>query len=293
MLFGHNEKLAGMSAMLIGVASFSFMDAGLKLLTAHYPSAQVAALRGLAALPVVFAWAMYSGGPRQLVKVRWSLHLVRGVMAVFMMVTFTYALKSLSLAKTYAIFFVAPLLITLLSIALVGERVRRPQWAALLVGFIGVLIVLKPETTGFGWWGTLAVLGTAIGYAVSSVVVKILGRTDSTQSMMFWMTAMLAIGATILAWPDWMPIARAHYPILAGVAITGAIGQWGITVAFKHAPAASVAPLEYTGLAWVMVIDLAVWSAIPSLRTLLGAAVIITCGLYLIRFEARAAAAAS
>jgi drug/metabolite transporter (DMT)-like permease len=289
MLFSRNEKLAGMSAMLIGVAAFSFMDAGLKLLTAHYSSAQVAALRGLAALPVVFAWAMYSGGARQLVQVRWSLHLVRGVMAVFMMITFTFALKSLSLAKTYSIFFVAPLLITLLSIVLVGERVRRPQWMALLVGFIGVLIVLKPETTGFGWWGTLAVLGTAVGYAVSSVIVKILGRTDSTQSMMFWMTAMLSIGATILAWSDWAPIAHEHYPILAGVAITGAIGQWGITVAFKHAPAASVAPLEYTGLAWVMVIDLAVWSAVPSLRTLLGATVIIACGLYLIRFEARGA----
>jgi len=293
MLGIRNEKLHGMAAMLIGVGAFSLMDAGLKLLTAHYPAAQVAALRGLAALPVVFAWAMYAGGARQLVNVRWSLHLVRGVMSVFMMVTFTYALKSLSLAKTYSIFFVAPLLITLMSIVVVGERVRRPQWIALLVGFIGVLIVLKPETTGFGWWGTLAVLGTAIGYAVSSVIVKVLGRTDSTQSMMFWMTAMLSIGATILAWSDWVPIARAHYPILAGVAITGAVGQWGITVAFKHAPAASVAPLEYTGLAWVMVIDLAVWSAIPSLRTLLGAAVIIACGLYLIRFEARRAAGAS
>jgi drug/metabolite transporter (DMT)-like permease len=285
-----NEKLAGMTAMLIGVAAFSLMDAGLKLLTAHYSAAQVAALRGLAALPVVFVWAMYSGGPRQLIQVRWSLHLVRGVMSVFMMVTFTFALKSLSLAKTYSIFFVAPLLITLLSIVLVGEKVRKPQWVALLLGFVGVLIVLKPETTGFGWWGTLAVLGTAVGYAVSSVVVKILGRTDSTQSMMFWMTAMLAIGATLLAWPQWLPIAREHLPILAGVAVTGAVGQWGITVAFKHAPAASVAPLEYTGLAWVMIIDLAVWSAIPSLRTLLGAAVIIACGLYLVRYETRNAA---
>ena len=75
----------------------------------------------------------------------------------------------------------------------------------------------------------------------------------------------------------------------AATAVTGAIGQWGITVAFKHAPAASVAPLEYTGLAWVIVIDLAVWSATPSLRTLLGAALIIACGLYLIRYESRRA----
>jgi drug/metabolite transporter (DMT)-like permease len=289
-MFGiRSEKLVGMTAMLIGVGSFSFMDAGLKLLTEHYSSAQVAALRGLAALPVVFVWAMYAGGPRQLIHVRWPLHLVRGVLSVFMMLTFTYALKSLSLAKTYSIFFVAPMLIALLSILVLGERVRRAQWTAIGVGFIGVLVVLKPESTGFGWWGTLAVLGTATCYAVSSVLVKILGRTDSTQSMMFWMTCMLAIGATLLAWPQWVPIAREHFPVIAGVAVTGALGQWGITVAFKHAPAASVAPLEYTGLAWVLVIDLAVWSTVPSLRTLLGAALIIACGLYLIRFEAQEA----
>jgi hypothetical protein len=71
MLLHRNEKLAGMAAMLIGVAAFAFMDAGLKVLTEHYPSAQVAALRGLAALPVVFVWALYSGGPRQLIEVRW------------------------------------------------------------------------------------------------------------------------------------------------------------------------------------------------------------------------------
>ena len=283
MLGIRNERLAGMAAMLVGVAAFSFMDAGLKLLTAHYSAAQVAALRGLAALPVVFVWAMYAGGLRQLVHVRWPLHLVRGVLSVFMMITFTFALKSLSLAKAYAMFFIAPLLIAVLSIFMLGERVQRAQWVAIVVGFAGVLIVLRPETGGFGWGGTLAVLGTAVCYSLSSVIVKIIGRTDSTQSMMFWMTCMLAIGATLLALPGWQPIAAEHYPILAGVAVTGAIGQWGITEAFKHAPAASVAPLEYTGLAWVIMIDFAVWSAVPGMRTLLGAALIIASGLYLLR----------
>ena len=120
-------------------------------------------------MPVVFAWSMYSGGLRQLVQVRWPLHLVRGVMSVFMMVTFTFALKSLTLAKAYSIFFIAPLLIALLSIVMLGERVQRAQWGAIAVGFAGVLIVLKPETGGFGWWGTLAVLGTAVCYSLSSV----------------------------------------------------------------------------------------------------------------------------
>lgn len=276
-----------MAAMLSGVASFAFMDTGLKLLTPHYPTLQVAAMRGLAALPVVFAWALYAGGAAQLWRIRWPLHLVRGALSVAMMVTFVYALQELSLAKAYALFFVAPLLIALLSILVLGERVRLPQWLAIVIGFAGVLIVLKPETTGLGWAGTLAVLGTAVCYAVSSVLVKIIGRTDSTQSMVFWMTCMLAIGATLLALPGWQPIVRQHWIIIAGIAVTGAIGQWGITEAFRRAPAASVAPLEYSGLAWVMIIDFMVWSVTPSWRTVLGAAVIVGSGIYLIRHEAR------
>jgi drug/metabolite transporter (DMT)-like permease len=281
------HRLAGMAAMLTGVAAFAIMDAGLKLLTAHYPSAQVASLRGLSALPVVLAWALFAGGARQLWQVRWPLHLVRGALSVIMMVTFTFALKELSLAKAYALFFIAPLLIAVLSSLMLGERVQRSQWLAIVVGFAGVLIVLKPDAMGFGWAGTLAVLGTALCYSLSSVLVKIIGRTDSTQSMVFWMTCMLAIGATLVALPGWQPISRAHWPIIAGVAVTGAIGQWGITEAFKRAPAASVAPLEYSGLAWVIIIDLLVWSVWPAWRTLAGAAVIIASGLFLLRFESR------
>jgi len=276
-----------MASMLSGVAAFSFMDASLKLLTAHYPSAQVAALRGLAALPVVFVWALYAGGAGQLTRIRWPLHLIRGVLSVFMMITFTFALKELSLAKAYALFFVAPLLIAVFSVFMLGERVQRTQWVAIVIGFAGVLIVLRPGGVGFGLLGTLAVLGTALCYALSSVLVKIIGRTDSTQSMIFWMTCMLAIGATLIALPGWQPILRQHYLLIGGVAITGAIGQWGITEAFKRAPAASVAPLEYSGLAWVILIDLFVWSVVPEWQTLAGAAVIIGSGLYLLRFESR------
>jgi len=287
-LFGiQQERVAGMVAMLTGVAAFSLMDAGLKLLTAHYSPAQVAALRGLCALPVVFVWALYAGGIGQLIRVRWPLHLVRGLLSVGMMISFTFGLKELSLARAYSLFFIAPLLIAVLSIFMLGERVNRAQWLAIGTGFAGVLIVLRPDTAGFGWAGSLAILGTAFCYALSSVLVRIIGRSDSTQSMIFWMTCMLAIGTTALALPDWQPLMTAHYPILLGVALTGAVGQWGITEAFKRAPAASVAPLEYSGLAWVLIIDLLVWSVLPGWRTLVGAAVIIGSGVYLLRHEAR------
>jgi drug/metabolite transporter (DMT)-like permease len=290
MPFFRNEKLAGMTAMLVAVAAFAFMDAGLKLLTAHYPAAQVAALRGLAALPIVFLWTMASGGLRQLIEVRWPLHLIRGILSVVMMITFAFALKELSLAKAYALFFVAPLLIAILSIFMLGERVRALQWLAIGVGFAGVLVVLNPGTVGYTWAGTIAIFGTAVSYSLSTILVRILGRTDSTQSMMFWMTGMLAIGATAIALPAWVALNPAHWPILLGVAATGAIGQWGVTFAFKHAPAATVAPLEYSGLAWVIGIDWFVWTVAPELRTLIGAAVIIASGLALLHHETRGGA---
>ena len=105
------------------------------------------------------------------------------------------------------------------------------------------------------------------------MLVKIIGRTDSTQSMVFWMTCMLAIGATLLTLlcrQAGKPIHSEHYLLIGGIAITGAIGQWGITEAFKHAPAASVAPLEYSGMAWVLMIDFLVWSVVPAWQTLAG-----------------------
>jgi drug/metabolite transporter (DMT)-like permease len=264
------------------------------LLTAHYPSAQVAALRGLSALPVVFLWALYAGGPGQLLRIRWPLHLIRGVLSVLMMISFTFGLKALTLARAYSLFFIAPMMIAVLSMVLLGERVRRPQWLAIVIGFVGVLIVLKPQASGeFGWAGSLAILGTALCYALSSTLVKIIGRTDSTQSMVFWMTCMLAIGSTLIALPGWQPILREHYLLILGVAMTGAIGQWGITEAFRRSPAASVAPLEYSGLAWVIVIDFLVWSVVPQWRTLAGAAVIIASGIALLRFEVRRPAEAA
>ena len=148
---------------------------------------------------MVFAWAMYAGGPRQLVRIRWPLHLIRGVLSVFMMATFIFGIQELSLAKTYALFFVAPLLIAIFSTFMLGERVNRAQWVAIVVGFAGVLFVLPARNRGFGWVGhPLRSWGCALCYAFSSVLVKIIGRTDTTQAMVFWMTCMLAIGATVM-----------------------------------------------------------------------------------------------
>ena len=137
--------------MLAAVACFSLMDAGLKQLSTHYPAFQVAALRCAASLPFVLAWALRRGGLAPLLRVRWPLHLLRGAMGVAMMASFVYALKTLPLSTAYSLFFVAPLLVTAMSVPILRERVGPRRWTAIGVGLLSPLfyiLVLAALTSG-------------------------------------------------------------------------------------------------------------------------------------------------
>jgi drug/metabolite transporter (DMT)-like permease len=271
--------------MVLAVAAFSLMDASMKILAPYYPPMQVAALRGVTSLPLVIVWALLDGGPAQLFHIRWPLHLLRGVLSVVMLVAFVYGLKHLPLAETYSLFFVAPLMITVLAVPILGEHVGWRRWAAIVVGLSGTVIVLRPTGSGMFSLGGLAVLVSAACYALSAITVRVLGRTDSTQSMVVWMLAMLSVFSLALAWHDWVAIDPAHWKPLAVLALTGAIGQWGITEAFRRAPASVVAPLEYTALVWGLALDWFLWGTLPDAWMLSGAGVIVLCGLYLLRGE--------
>ena len=277
--------LRGVLSMLVAVAAFSLMDASMKMLAPHYPPMQVAAMRGLTSLPLVLLWALIDGGPMQLVRIRWLLHLLRGVLSVIMLVAFVYGLQTLPLAETYSLFFVAPLLITALAMPILGERVGWRRWLAILIGLCGTLIVLRPSRQGMLSLGGLAVIVSAMGYALSAITVRVLGRTDSTQSMVVWMLAMLSVFSLALAWRGWMPVDAADWKPIATLAISGAIGQYGITEAFRRAPASVIAPLEYTALIWGLGLDWSLWGTLPDRWMLAGAAVIVVCGLYLVRRE--------
>ena len=219
--------------MLAAVAVFSSMDAGLKLLSAHYPPFQVAALRGGASLPLVLAWALSTAGLRSLLRVRWPLHLLRGTMGVAMMASFVYALRTLPLATAYSIFFIAPLLITALSVPFLGERVGPRRWIAIAVGLLGVVVLLRPSSEGMLSLAAVAVLLAALMYAVSAITVQLLARTDSTQAMVVWVMVLMTVGAGAIAAPHWVAIRSSDLWLVAGVGVAGAIGQYAITEAFR------------------------------------------------------------
>ena len=144
--------------MLAAVVLFSVMDVMLKLLAPRYPPVQVAALRGGASLPFVAIWVLSSVSLSSLWRVRWPLHLLRGSLGIGMIASFAYALRSLPLSTAYALFFVAPLLITALSVPLLGEHVGPRRWSAIAIGLLGVLVVLRPSAEGMFTWAGLAVL---------------------------------------------------------------------------------------------------------------------------------------
>ncbi|MHB8911261.1 MAG: DMT family transporter [Lysobacter sp.] len=285
MTAASTRPMRAVLAMLAAVAVFSLMDAGLKQLTTHYPPLQVAALRGAASLPFVLAWALATVGVGPLLRVRWSLHLLRGVLGVAMMVSFVFAIGTLPLTTAYSIFFVAPLLITALSVPLLGERVGPRRWSAIAIGLIGVLVLLRPTGERLLSLAALAVLLAALMYAVSAITVRVLARTDSTQSMMVWLMAMIAVGAGVLAIPGWVPLRAADGGLILGVGIAGALGQYAITEAFRRGEASLIAPLEYTALVWGVLLDATLWGVLPDRVTWLGAGIIVASGLYLLRRE--------
>ncbi len=271
--------------MMVAVGALSLMDAFMKVLAPHYSPFQVASLRGLSALPFVIVWVGLRGGYGQLLRVRFGLHVIRAMLGIMMLASFAFALRSLPLAEAYSIFFVAPLLITVLAVLILKEQVDWPRWLAVAVGFCGVLIVLQPTGAGAFTIPGLAVLACAVGYSLSAITVRVLGRTDSSPSMIFWLMLMVGVGAGVLALPDWRPIQHEHWIVIGGIAVTGSIGQLAITEAFRLGEASFIAPFEYTALAWGVGLDWFVWRTTPAPVTLAGAFVIIASGVYLVRRE--------
>jgi len=271
--------------MLAAVAFFSLMDAGMKMLSVSYPTLQVTMLRGAASLPFVLVWVLATAGPRSIIPVRWGLHLLRGVLGMVMIGCFVYALRTLPLSTAYTIYFVSPLLVAALSVPLLGEHVGPRRWVAIGIGLVGVLVVLRPGVDGIISLPGLMVLVAALAYAIASVTVSLLTRTDTSQSMVVWFLLIMAIGAGLLAWPQWRPLQWQHAALIAGMGLAGALGQIALTRAFQLGQASLVAPLEYTGLVWVIGLDLLLWGVLPDRLTWLGGAIIVASGLYLLHRE--------
>jgi drug/metabolite transporter (DMT)-like permease len=145
--------------------------------------------------------------------------------------------------------------------------------------------VLKPSGTALVTLGGIAALASAIGYALNAITIRILTRTDTSAATVFWSLCFLTIIGGIIASARWVPVPWDYWPMIAGLGITGALGQYFITEAFRLAPPPVVAPLEYTALAWGMLFDWLLWATAPGMRMLTGAFIIVASGIYVIHRE--------
>lgn len=288
-----HDNARGIAMMMAAIGLLACMDAGLKELAAHYPALQVTALRALASWPLVAAWALWHTGPRGLLRVRWPLQLLRAVLFIVTLTTFIAGVRTLPLTTAYTLFFVAPLLITALSALLLRERVGAQRWVAIAVGFGGIVVAMRPSADGAFTVAGLLVLAAAVGYSLSAIIARVLGRTDSSMTMLFWTMTLMTPVALLLAWPDWVTVARGHWSLIAAVGVVGALGQYCLTEAFARGEASVVAPFEYTALVWGVGFDLALWGVLPDGLTWVGSAIVVAAGVYLLRRERIAAPGAA
>jgi drug/metabolite transporter (DMT)-like permease len=274
-----------MLLMVLAVFSFACMDTAIKWLAEYYSSYQVSFFRGAFSLPFILVWFASKGDWRDLKTNQLTWHLIRGVMSVLFIVGVVVGLRELPIASAYAIFFSAPLLIALLSVIFLNETVGIRRWSAIFVGLIGVLIALNPTSVNFLSYGALACIGGVVGYSFVVIIIKKLSATESSFSMVIYFLLLLTVGCGLLALLDWRDVDWQHAPIFFILGLSGALGQYLITEAFKLAPVSLIAPLDYTGLVWAALFGYLLWSEIPTLAIWLGSTIIIGSGLYLMHRE--------
>jgi drug/metabolite transporter (DMT)-like permease len=271
--------------MIAAVVAFAGMDALLKAFSAYYPALEVAALRGAASLPFLVLPVLVKGRLRDLRPHRFPLHLLRGLLMIGVLGGFIYAVRVLSLADAYSIFLAAPLIVTALSVPLLGEHVAWRNWVVIIVGLIGVVTMLRPSASSLVTLGAVAALLSATGYALSAIALRVVTQTDTTSSVVFWTIAIMTVCTAVISIPGWVPLERQHWGLLLAMGVFGALGQSLLTEAFRAAPPAVVAPFEYTALLWGIGIDWTFWGVLPSTRVLVGGGIVIASGLYLIWHE--------
>ncbi len=280
------QRLRGIAFMLAAVFIFSIMDALMKRLSAHYGPWQVAYLRSVSSWICMTAAVGWQRSWRSIAAHTPSLHLLRGLLGVGMLVSFIYAVHRLTLAQTYSLFLAAPLLMTLLSVPILGERVTARRWVAIVCGLGGVLVILQPW--GKGGYPPVAAAAAGLAttcYSLSALTVRSLGRRNSSMSMVFWYLGLVSIGSGLLAITGWQSIQSGDWVWLAAIGLSGALGQLWLTEAFSRAPPSVVGPFEYTSMLWAFGIDWVFWAAIPSVTLIVGVSIVVASGISIILDE--------
>jgi drug/metabolite transporter (DMT)-like permease len=214
--------------------------------------------------------------------------LTRGLLFVAGASLMVLALSLLPLATVITIMFASPSFIAAFSLPLLAERVGVNRWIAILAGFAGVLIVVRPGTTSFEWALLIPVAGSLTN-ALRDIMTRRLSRTETSISILFWSAVVVTAASAVTALSGWraVPMSAAAWFVAAGLLNTGA--HFLLIEAYRLGEAALIAPVRYTALLWATLLGWLVWGQLPDAWVLAGAAVIVGSGLYMVRGESRPA----
>lgn len=288
-----DRPLAGIGYMLAAFVTVAIGDALAKILITDMPIAQFLLLRSAAVVLLLVPLFMRRGGLLVFRTDRLSLHLWRCALNGVSLVLFFIALRQLELATLFAISFVGPLFMTAISVPMLGEKVGIHRWAAILVGFIGALVIIRPGADGFQLLALMAVASTCL-WSLSMVIVRKLSATDGDATLLAYINTSLLLMGAVGAPFVWQPVSLREFGYVIALAVTLVIGQWLMLRAFRLAPVGVVAPFQYSGIIWATMIGWWVWSEFPAPNVWIGAAILIASGLYVmwrehVRARARSA----
>ena len=278
----------GIAFALIGVFVFATQDAIAKWLVADYPVMEILFFRGLFALIPAAIIVHRTGGMATLRTKRLPLHLGRAALMFAALVCFYLAIRTMPLADAIAISFSAPLFMAALSMPLLGERVGPRRWAAVVIGFIGVLVAARP---GAGMFDTAALLvvGASLCYALTMIATRRLTRSETAGAVMIYFNlASLALAGVFMPL-QWVTPEPADAVLLCAIGLIGGVGAYFTVQSLRLAPVAVIAPFDYSSLLWATLYGYLLWSDLPGAAVLTGAAIIIGSNLYILHRETRAA----
>lgn len=276
--------------MVLGVTAFAAMDALGKWLVQDYSVFQILALRSTLAAFLLAAAAPFTSGFGLVRSPQLVAHVGRALCGVAAFVFFFTSVRFLPLADAVAVEFGGPFIVTALSVPLLGETVDARRWLAVVVGFIGMVLIVQPTSASFQP-AALLVIVASFCYSLLMIMTRWMSRRsegrERTETFLFYTFAVQALAGWVGTAGRWQPMGARAWLFTAGVGLLALAGHFGITVAFKRAPVSVVAPFEYTALVWATIFGFLVFGDFPALGVWLGVAVIVAAGLYTIYRERR------
>lgn len=280
-----SQNLRGAVLALLGMGLYATHDVVVKHLGASYSPIQIVFFGALMSFPLVsfISLADREGGSLRPRQPFWVI--LRSICMVLTTVLAFYAFSVLPLAQTYAILFATPLLVTLLSIPMLGERVGWHRMVAVIVGLAGVLVVLRPGQAALSA-GHLAALLSAIASALASVIARKVGQTERPLVMLLFpmLGNVIAMGALLPL--VYVPIPLADLGFLSIIAVLGLAAAFLMIVAYRAGEAVIVAPMQYSQIIWATAYGYLLFAESLDAATFLGASVIIGSGIYIVLREA-------